>query len=464
MSRLSPGNGLRHLYASASINVLASLGAAVTGLGATAVMARELSMVEFGRVLLLITATNAFAIFEGLRPVVIYRVAAKLDHYPSLFAGVARVNALMAALCIACLLSAVALDWTGETPTPALVLLGMTVLAFFASMQYWSFLDAAADTLFTGMVRGLGWIALYAAFAILAIAHCGLTAFAFSLLLMNSAQALIFRQRLHSCHALDTSDQKGTAPKLTALFRMAANNVAFNMSAVTINVADRAIIGTFLGAGPAGLYAGPSELAMRASGLVRSAVQVILPWAARQSEEPGHRERLWLKAVVTVLLVAGTACSGVLAFRHPLTHTLLGPGFESSGNLLGLLSLTVVTSALGYACIVYLNARGNFHLQRRLYSVAAVALVGGALYGATQADLSFVAKSFVVARSVDLILVVAILVKCKARDVILFLMMAATIIASLICAWYGQIAAVTLLTLVASLSLVYITRIGSMSR
>jgi O-antigen/teichoic acid export membrane protein len=226
---------------------------------------------------------------------------------------------------------------------------------------------------------------------------------------------------------------------------MAINNIAFNLSAVTINVVDRAIVGATLGAGPAGLYSGPSELALRASGLVRAAVQVILPWAARQGDEAGRRQRIWLAATTMLVLIAGAGCAGVLLVRHEIATLLLGRSFRTTGDLLGLFSITVLMSALGYACIVYLNARGNFSTQRRLYGIAAVALVIGALYGAKQGSLTLVAMAFVMARSVDLVLVATILRECQSEDVRRFLLLGALMTSSLACAWSGQMAPTSLL-------------------
>lgn len=413
-------------------------------------MARQLPIDELGRVLLLVAAANAFAIFEGLRPVVIVRVARSPADWSALFAASARVNLMMAALTLVVLVAARLSKLGAALPDGAFWALGASVPAFFTMMQFWSFLDAAADTVFTGMARGLGWTALYGSFAGLAVLGAGIREYAIALLAMHVVLALVFRHRLKRVRQSAVPQAPATPVPMRALLGPALNNVAFNVSAVTINLIDRAVVGATLGAAAAGRYAGPAELALRANGLVRAAVQVVLPWAARQSDRPGHREGLWLSATSLLLVVAGTACAIVLGMRDAVSLLLLGEAFRDAGDLLGLFSISVVTSVLGYACIVYLNAQGDFRTQRRLYSGAAVALVLGLLAAVRSGDLVVVAGTFLAARCADLLLVALVLRQCRPRDAAHFLALGVLVMAQLLLGWNERLPLAIALTVVDS--------------
>lgn len=439
MTRFEAGRqplGVRRLFASASLNVLASVGSAVAGLFATGLMARSLPVDDFGRVMLMVTATNAFAIFEGLRPVVIFRVARRDGDPSALFRATGRVNALMAGVTLACLVIAAIAGARTGLPGAAWLALAATVLVFFGVMQYWSFLDAEDDTIFTGLSRGVAWMLLYSTFAGLAAAQAGVAAFAVALLAMNLGLLLALRTRFVWLGLAARYRQPGADIGVRELLRPAIDNILFNLSAVTINLADRAAVGYGMGAARAGLYAGPSELMLRAGGLIRAAMQVVLPWAARQSEADGHRQRLWLAATTGALVTAGGLCVVVLATRGDLTALLLGERFRQTADLLGLFGIGVLVSALGYTSIAYLNARGDFRTQRRYYGWSALVLVIGVALAARSGELLPVALAFLLARGVDLLLVARVLKECAAADRRRFGVTGAALTAALVAAWF----------------------------
>ncbi len=431
--------GVRRLAFTAGANVLASIGAALAGLAATAVMARQMTVDEFGRVLLLLTAANAIAIFEGLRPVIIVRAADPAESWIALFNGAARVNITMAATCLLLLAAAAPLVMSAQIPFGVIGLLALTVLGFFAAMQYWAFLDAATDTLFTGAARGIAWVLVYTSFCLLSLWTAPLWAYASSLLAMQVVLALVFRRRLYRLvRPASTSVQYDGKRDVDSLLGAALQNIVFNISAVTINLGDRSILGALAGAGAAGLYSGPSELTLRAGGLVRAAVQVVLPWAAQQSTGVGYRERLWVRTASMIVLLAGAGCGSVLLFRSQVTRLLLGPTFVPAADVLGLLSIALSVSILGYACIVYLNAHGNFSAQRKLYVPAALLLLAGAYAGAREGNIEFVAAAFLLARCVDLALAGLILLRCERRDAATLLGIIGCTVASYYFFWHGN--------------------------
>ncbi|HRI91230.1 MAG TPA: hypothetical protein PLS93_06205 [Accumulibacter sp.] len=431
-------HGLRRLAASASINVAVSVMAAVAGLLATGIMARELPVDQFGRVLLLLTAVNAIAIFEGLRPVVIFRVAARVGDPSALFKAAYRVNTAMAGVALFCVAMAAWLIHLDQIGAIFWIAFAFTVAAFFVVVQYWSFLDAESDTVFTGIARGCNWILVYALFCALALLQAELSWFAAVMLVATLALAVALRWRFIRLGLNGRYVTGAASLPLSELLRSVANNIAFNVSAVTINVADRGVIAALMGAGPAGAYSGPSELALRAGGLVRAAMQVVLPWAARQSNEPGQRQRIWLVAMNFIGVAAASSTLPLILFRDQLAVLLLGTAFSEVGDLLGLFALGVIVSTVGYAAIAYLNARGDFNTQRRLYAWSAAALIVAATLAAYYGSLTLVATAFLLARSVDLVIAVKVLRECESADRRALIAMGIAYAAAVVAAWAGQ--------------------------
>lgn len=430
-------NGVRRLVAAVSLNVFGSILTAIAGVGATSLMARKLPVGDFGRILLLLTAVNAIAIFEGLRPVVIHRMAAGRESPHALFLATARINAVMVIITLACLILALLAGVGSDLSVIVDFILCATIIVFFIVMQYWTFLDAEQDTVFTGLSRAGCWTAIYISFIILASFGLDFAWYTFSIFLMHVVLAMILRARLiyqGFMNKYKYGDYDGT---VEPLFHQAANNIAFNISAVTINVADRAIVGAIMGAGSAGLYAGPSELALRAVGLIRAGVQVILPWAARLSAR--DQERYWSLGALLSLIFVGSGCAILLLVRNWVAVLFLGDAFRAAGDLLGLFGLGILSATLGYVCIIQLNARGDFLVQRRLYMAAAVLLIAGSIAGAFSGNLIHVAIAYLAARSVDLVLLALILYRLPTYIQRWFFSIGATLVLALVASWNGLI-------------------------
>jgi O-antigen/teichoic acid export membrane protein len=424
----------RRMLTAVSVNVVSSALAAIAGLFATGYIARSVSIAEFGQIVLLLTLVTAFAIFEGQRPVVIHRVAANIGTPGALFRAAGRMNAAMTAVTLTCVATGYALGATGSLGAYAMAALGLTVAAFFVAMQFWTFLDAEQDTVFTGLSRSISWIVLYTAFSAIAWLGLNLVAYTFALLITHAMLAAVLfarfrRLKLNRKYAYAGG---GAGP---GLLKPAFNNILFNVCAVTINVADRAIVSQMMGVRAAGLYSGPSELALRSVGLVRAGVQVILPWAARLS--PAHQQRYWLLAVTGIVVLTSTGGAVLLLWREDFAALFLGEPFRQTGDLLGIFGMGIVTTTLGYACIVQLNSRGDFSTQRKLYMFGAAILLVGAVWGGNQRSLLMVASAFLVARLVDVVLLLLLLRACSLGARLWFLLVSLSCVAGLVTAWNG---------------------------
>lgn len=394
-------------FRSAVVNVLASAGSALAGLMATAVMTRYMDLETFGAAVLLVSGVNALAIFEGLRPVVIYRLADPSSHWPTLFHSTARINTSIAAsiLALGTLLHSVGITSFLSSATASLF--ALTIPTFFALMQYWIFLDALGDTAFTGLARSIAWTILYAAFAALALLGSRLEVFALTLLLMNLALFVVLRVRFEAIRpatAVDGLHIAGTPTETHRLFRAAANTIIFNIAAVTINLADRVIIGSIRGSNVLGNYAGPAEIVLRANGLIRAGLQVFLPWAAQQRDDITTKHRYWVASITLLTTIGGIGCSLCLCWRDNLAIAILGARFADAGDLLGIFVAALLVSSFGYVCILFLNSIGNFHTQRTLYLFGAGSLLSVGVPVAYFGRVETLALVFLSARCVDLIM------------------------------------------------------------
>lgn len=427
------------LIGSAIVNTVSVAGTALAGVLATAVMARHMSVSDFGRVSILLVAFNGMAVFEGMRPVIIYMVARDETPQAALYASamrIARALGLAAALLVlAALLSIGSFHLT----LPDAALVAVAVSLFFPVATLWGFLDGRAETAFTGAVRATAWIATYGAFALLAIASAPVYAYALSLLAMNAALFVAYAMRWSSVRSPAPARVLPDSDLSRRLGRLAIENVALNGSAVTIGVADRLVVGAALGPAAAGAYSAASEFATKPIAFVRALAQVLSPAAARAATQPGGLEADWLRTTLFAGGVALSGCAAVVLFRAELVTFLLGPKYAAVADVFGVLALSFWMVVLGYGANVYLNAHGDFRTQRVHYAWAAAALVV-ALYPAIRlSGLIGAAAVYALTRSVDLVLALRV-----SRDAaprlwgIRGALLAVTAAATLSASWVGR--------------------------
>lgn len=427
------GTGNRHVAAAVSVNVIASALVGLGGVLATAYLARVIPISDFGKVMLLLSMVTAIAIFEGQRPVIIHRVASGSASPPALFAASRRINIWMCAASLCVLAGA---DLAGAATGLSLIArlaVYLTIPVFFGAIQYWIFLDAEQDTIFTGLARSAMWLIIYACFALSAAFGLPLGGYALGILLAHVGLLSALRLRFDALSLTEKYATRRGTELAKGVWSPSISNIVFNACAVTINLADRAIIGATMGVAATGRYSGPSELCLRVTGLVRAGVVVILPWAARLS--PSNQQRYWVVLTSLTMLATGLGAVAVLLLREPIIAFVLGPAFAGTGDLFGLFALGGVITTIGYGCIVQLNAQGDFTTQRVLYVAGAVVLVLGSLLGALEGDLTIVAVAFLCARSVDLVILCLLVRKLSSDLQLRFFVVTAALVVAIACAW-----------------------------
>jgi O-antigen/teichoic acid export membrane protein len=394
-------------------NVIGVAGTAVAGILATSVMARNLSVADFGRVAILLVVVNAIAVFEGLRPVIIYHLAHGQISSRELYAGGHRIAAIVGGAAALGVFAVLSLVSRFQISISEAAIVAGAVLVFFPTAIFWGFLDGVYDTAFTGVVRAVGWICAYSLFIVLALVGAPFIAYAAVLLAMNCGLLLAFylRNRAHGAPLR----AKPTRSVVRELWRLGFDNIALNVSAVTMGTADRLIIGTVAGPTAVGLYSGPYELATKPIAFVRAIAQVLGPVAARRVAATGAVGPEWAIALVTSTATAVTGCAGVIAWREAVVLLILGRRYLTASDVFGLLVLAFPMVVAGFNANVSLNARGDFRTQRSYYAVAAALMVVTLWAGVRQFGVAGAAFIYLATRSVDLALTLRV-VRTEARS------------------------------------------------
>jgi O-antigen/teichoic acid export membrane protein len=391
---------------SIAVNVSAVSLAAIFGLVATSAMARNLPPAEFGRVMILIAALNAVAIFEGLRPVVIYEVSKENFDLSELRKSARRILLTIAgALIVMLVLASVAFPALQLTAID-ITLIAITVIAFFIAVLEWAFLDGFGDTAYTGAIRGGAWALAYAFLALASNLTREFTWYVCVLAAMNVGLAIIYHLRLRG--RVPEIDAVRPPPETRSLLGRMMQNVATNVSSVVINTSDRLIIGAVMGAAWAGRYSGQNELATKPSAFARAMAQVLLPVMARLGSEPERMARLWYGVTSGLLALALVTVVPAIALRKEIVALILGGEFARYADVFGMLAMTIPITVLGYLAVVCLNATGDFHSQKRWYAVGAVIMLAGTLVAAKYGGILEVAKVYVLVRGVDAVLVTVV--------------------------------------------------------
>ncbi|HEX7115969.1 MAG TPA: oligosaccharide flippase family protein [Steroidobacter sp.] len=351
------------------------MGIAVAGAGSTWVMARHMSVAQFGRVAFVLAVVNAVAVLDGLRRVVIFQANRGEVDWSTLYQSARRIAVLTGAAVFALVFATALLVPALQVSVLESLTIAATMALYFKMALFWAFLDADGHTAYTGAWRGVLWIGTYGAFACFALLRAPFIAYLSALLCMNIALIAVYYLRLGREHRLSSAPAQSV--RIGWLYRLALDNIRFNVSAVIMGVADRLAIGGVLGSGQVALYSAPYEFATKPVALVRAIAQVLYPRAVTLSDSQVALSKEWLRLSAPIVALAITSSVIVIYFRTPLVLALLGPKYLVSADIFGVIAMAFWMVTLGYAANVYLNANGDFVTQRRWYGWAAAIMVSG---------------------------------------------------------------------------------------
>lgn len=385
---------------SLSANALGVMAVAAAGFIAMLVLARRLPVEVFGAVSVSLMVANAVAVFDGVRPVVVFEATRTNVSLLALHASVNRLFLWTGAVATVITLAVAAALWRNQIGMAGLALLGLTVFLYFPAACNWGFLDARHDTAFTGVTRSAAWVAVYACFVLLAFITVNPAWYLVPLAGMNAVLALVYRLRLGVLPA----NAGGRAPSPRELLKRSMDNLGVNIAATTIGTIDRIVLSAVAGMRDVGLYSAQFELSTKPSALLRVANAVLFPAAAAMHADGRSLSVPWLRMTLAGSQALVAAVAVAIGLRQEIVEWLLGPEYARYADVFGFLMIALALQFFGYACPVLLNAKGDFALQRRLYLVAAVAMAAAAVPVTIAFGIVGLAALYLAVRSVDLVM------------------------------------------------------------
>lgn len=385
---------------SLSANALGVMAVAAAGFIAMLVLARRLPVENFGTVSVSLMVANAVAVFDGVRPVVVFEATRANISLSALHASVTRLFMWTAAIATFVTLAVAASLWRDQIGMAGLALLGLTVFLYFPAACNWGFLDARNDTVFTGIARSAAWVTVYVVFILLAFVSVNPVWYLVPLAGMNAILALAYRLRLGVLPTIAGA----RAPSSRELLRRSMDNLGVNIAATTIGTIDRVVLSAVAGMRDVGLYSAQFELSTKPSALLRVANSVLFPAAAAIHADGRSLTVPWLRMTLAGSQALVAAAAVAISLRQEIIALLLGPEYARYSDVFGFLMIALALQFFGYACPVLLNARGDFALQRRLYLVAAVAMAASAVPVTSSFGIVGLAALYLAVRSVDLVM------------------------------------------------------------
>lgn len=395
-----------HIRRSLTLNTLGVVGVAATGFASMLVLARALPVEAFGTVSIALMVANAVAGFDAVRPVIVYLATRRDMPLASLhrraFGLLVSMGIVAAALTFA-LASAL---WSEEIGLAGTLLLASAVFLYFPAACDWGFLDARNDTLYTGMARSIGWMAVYASYMSIAPFSARASHYVLPLLVMNAGLVFAYRLRLGR---IANAPATRAVPTKREILRHSLDNLWLNAAATVLGTVDRVVLSAVSGMQGVGLYSAQYELATKPSALLRVASSVLFPAAARSHAAGEGVIDAWLRLTLLAALVLAVPLMVAIGARERVIGILLGKAYAPHADVFGILLMAFWLQLLGYASAVLLNAQGNFSLQRRCYVWAAAAMLVAVVPVVREFGIVGLALLYLFVRGVDVVLFVSTL-------------------------------------------------------
>lgn len=392
-------------------NLVVTVLVAAAGFASVVVLARHLPVVMFGAVGLAVLVMNSIAAFDGLRPVIILRLAPTAERDQDLF-----LSALVYSAIIGVLVGGGAalfarygfgFDWAS-----AIMLGGASFLHFVAS-AVGSFLDAVGDTAYTGVARSIGWCLVYLSFMGLAVTNVELAGYLAALVLFQILLVALYAHRMWRQGGLPVGPSGLTFGKIASVASESANMIGFNLAALVLGVADRLAVNLAMGSRAYGLYSGAYDLAVRPTVLFRVVATVSLPEMVQRG--PLSLIGRWWRMLLITFWVTSLAAVVIATFNETLIVFALGGAFRVSATSFALLAATLPLFALSYFGAVLCQATGELKLQRQIFTYGAIAIVLVLPPLTLRFGLEGAAASVLLARLVDPALIAALLGRHSVR-------------------------------------------------
>jgi O-antigen/teichoic acid export membrane protein len=372
----------------------------------TIALVRILSVEQFGRISLILLLFNLASVFDAVRPVTIYFANRFVEERGSVLNTV-----LLLDIGIGSMLAAVVAAFSVFFPLAVLSRVDLLCLAigfffFFLQSAYWGWADAHGLVARTVIMRSILLAGLYAAYVLLAFTGADDVWYGLVLVVVSASGLFSFWFLCHK-HRLLTRISVPDMKLARRIGREVTRYVQFNIATLVLATSDRFAITNYLWERSLGLYSGCFELATKPMAFARSAQTVLNPHLTRAAATGLDLFSLWARTTKIAFVLASIGAWLAAFLREILVPLVLGEPYGVAEDVFGIVVLAQPFVVLGYACALFLNAYGNFQLQRMFYSFAAVFMVLGAWLAASWSGIILVACVYATTRTVDLWLLLA---------------------------------------------------------
>jgi O-antigen/teichoic acid export membrane protein len=393
--------GRRQLFGDIGTGVGASIILALAAAFSTVALARFLTIEQFGKVSVLLLAFNLTSTFDAVRPVTIY-FANRFSNQPQqTFASIFWINAGIGGILSSLLTLAAFIAPQNIFQRFELLCLAGVYMLFFLQSAYWGWADAHGLVARTAMIRALGMMLVYVAFV--AFAAVGMEDNKYVLILVV-ATASMLGGLAWICHSRNLV--RVVVRPDPIIMRAIATEVRrcmqFNLATLVLATVDRMAISFHGGPRSLGLYSGNFDLATKPMALARAVQSALNPHITRAVASKSEVFEVFAYGTKAVFGLTSLTVWGALLLREPLTHLLLGPGYDGYQDVFAAVILAQCFVLLGYASALLLNSIGDFRLQKTYYLIAASVMIVIAFPAAQVMGAIGVAVAYLIVRTVDL--------------------------------------------------------------
>jgi O-antigen/teichoic acid export membrane protein len=249
---------------------------ALVVLVSTLLLARVLSIEQFGKISVLLLLFNLTSVFDAVRPVTIYFANYYASDRTSVYASILWLNSLIG-LSLGTVIAVVAFSVPFQLFSRAeLLCLAGVFVFFFPQSAYWGWADAHGLVRRTAIARAALMAAVYLGF--LALALTGAEGFSYSLvLLIASASGLALFWNLCRSRGLIGKLEWPDRTLVARIGSEVGRYMQFNLASLVLATVDRVAISTQTGTRQLGLYSGHFEIATKPVALIRAIQNVLNP-------------------------------------------------------------------------------------------------------------------------------------------------------------------------------------------
>lgn len=399
----APAGRSARLLGDAGAVVTSQVALAVVGLASLPILTRYLGPAAYGEFSLFV-ALVGFVTYQDVARQLLIREESSRETTESERAGVAQASTLLVTA-LALVVGLAALPWG------AAAALTVAAASHGIASRDFAVLNARERVGFANGARNIAWAGAFAMCAALTVFDGPTWAFAWPFAAANIALAFAYRRALPQRDPSKRSSGLAAlraSPQRKRLERAGLNLLGFSLASSAITAIDRVLLDELVGGEAFGVYCGAADVALRLHVISSALAAALFPMLVRELREHGYE--FAARRFVAVASVAAPLYFAALAFGIGLAPQvlpwLLGDSFAASTPIFVALLVVLFVHSFGFLATPWQRAQGDFHSQRRAYTIAACLMVGVGLFAIPRWGAWGAVAAFAAARSAELQLLV----------------------------------------------------------